>query len=101
VHAEKSGDVGSRISEQTTSLPNALMLHADGASQCHKERNPLHHTAKMKEFLSEAINHMRSDNGKVDDPQFKAMFETASKVLAGLVKALSDYERKNEAAWKR
>jgi hypothetical protein len=29
------------------------------------------------------------------------MFETAAEVLGGLSKAFSDYERKNEAAWRR
>jgi hypothetical protein len=43
---------------------------------------------------------MRSDIGKVDEPQFKAMFETAAEVLGGLVKAFDDYERKNEGAWR-
>jgi hypothetical protein len=65
-----------------------------------EERNPFHHTTKMRQRLGDTIDHMRSDIGKVDDPQFKAMFETAAEVLAGLVKAFSDYERKNEAAWK-
>jgi len=27
------------------------------------------------------------------------MFETAAEVLTGLIKAFSDYEEKNEAAW--
>lgn len=38
---------------------------------------------------------------KVNEPQLKAMFETAAEVLGGLQKAFADYERKNEAAWKR
>ena len=41
------------------------------------------------------------DIAKVDEPQFKAMFETSAEVLGGLVKAFDDYERKNEAAWRR
>ena len=40
-------------------------------------------------------------SGKVDEPQFKAMFETSAEVLPGLAKAFDDYERKNEAAWRR
>jgi hypothetical protein len=31
-------------------------------------------------------------------PKLKAMFETSAEVLAGLTKAFSDYERKNENA---
>jgi len=29
------------------------------------------------------------------------MFETSAEVLTGLAKAFDDYERKNEAAWRR
>ncbi|TIN21305.1 MAG: hypothetical protein E5Y31_21560 [Mesorhizobium sp.] len=64
------------------------------------DRDPLHHTQKMQARLQDTINHLREDIGKVDEPQFKAMFETAAEVLGGLKKAFSDYERKNEAAWR-
>jgi hypothetical protein len=66
-----------------------------------EESNPLHHTGRMKQRLRDTIVDMRSDIDKVDDLQFKAMFETASEVLNGLIKAFDDYESKNEAAWKR
>jgi hypothetical protein len=62
--------------------------------------NPRHHTQKMKQRLSETRDHMRSDIAKVDDPQFKAMFETAAEVLGGLIKAFDDFEQKNEPAWR-
>ena len=32
----------------------------------------------------------------MDEPQLKAMFETAAEVLGGLIKAFRDYEHKNE-----
>jgi len=54
----------------------------------------------MKSEMNALIDHLREDIGKVDDPQFKAMFETSAEVIGGLVKAFSDYERKNEAAWR-
>jgi hypothetical protein len=38
---------------------------------------------------------------RVDEPQFKAMFEASAEVLGGLIKAFRDYEQKNEAAWRR
>jgi hypothetical protein len=63
------------------------------------ERDPLHHTRKMRARLEETITHLRDDIGKVDEPQMKAMFETAAEVLGGLTKAFSDYEQKNEPAW--
>jgi hypothetical protein len=64
------------------------------------KRDPRHHTQKMAARLNETIEHMREDIRKVDEPQFKAMFETAAEVLGGLVKAFQDYERKSESAWK-
>jgi hypothetical protein len=65
------------------------------------DHDPRHHTAKMKQRLTETIDHLRSDIEKVDDPQFGAMFETAAEVLGGLVKAFDHFERKNEAAWRK
>ncbi len=64
------------------------------------ERNPRHHTQRMKKRLQETVDHLRSDIQKVDEPQLKAMFETSAEVLNGLVKAFGDYEKKNEAAWR-
>jgi hypothetical protein len=65
------------------------------------DRNPQHHTQNMKKRLSETIVHLREDTAKVDEPQLKAMFETSAEVLGGLVKAFDDYEKKNEAAWRK
>jgi hypothetical protein len=65
------------------------------------EKNPLHHTQRMKKRLEETVAHLRQDISKVDEPQFAAMFETAAEVLTGLIKAFDDYERKNEAAWRK
>jgi hypothetical protein len=65
------------------------------------ESDPRHHTQKMKARLQETANHLREDITKLDEPQLKAMFETSAEVLLGLVKAFGDYERKNEAAWRR
>ncbi|WP_429811711.1 hypothetical protein [Ensifer sp. B1-9] len=59
-----------------------------------------HHTQKMQMRLQDTMDHLREDILKVDEPQLKAMFETAAEVLGGLKKAFSDYEQKNEAAWR-
>jgi len=67
--------------------------------QATSQHDPHHHILKMQQRLDETIDHLRSDIVKVDEPQLKAMFETAAEVLAGLKKAFSDYEKKNEAAW--
>jgi hypothetical protein len=55
----------------------------------------------MQVRLQETIDHLRADIEKVDEPQLKAMFETAAEVLSGLKKAFSDYEKKNESAWRK
>jgi hypothetical protein len=65
------------------------------------DRDPRHHTQKMKNLLNETIAHLREDIDKVDEPQLQAMFETSAEVLGGLVKAFSDYEQKNESAWRK
>jgi hypothetical protein len=65
------------------------------------EKNPLHHTQRMKKRLEETVTHLRQDIGKVDEPQLAAMFETTAEVLKGLIKAFDDYEKKNEAAWRK
>jgi hypothetical protein len=62
--------------------------------------DPRHHTRKMRQRLQELQEHLREDIKVVDDPQFKAMFETAAEVLGGLDKAFGDYEKKNEPAWR-
>jgi hypothetical protein len=63
--------------------------------------DPRHHTQKMQKALQEIKNHLREDIEKVDEPQLKAMFETSAEVLGGLIKAFSDYEKKNESAWRK
>jgi hypothetical protein len=63
--------------------------------------NPIHHTRKMSQVLEDVRNHLRADVKQVDEPQFKAMFETAAEVIGGLVTAFRHYEAKNESAWKQ
>jgi hypothetical protein len=66
-----------------------------------KDSDPRVHTQKMQKRLKEIQDHLREDIEKVDEPQLKAMFETAAEVLGGLTKAFHDYEQKNEAAWRK
>ena len=63
------------------------------------ENNPVHHTQKIKARMRQLIDHLREDIGKVTEPKAQALFETSAEVLAGLVKAFDDYEKKSEAAW--
>ena len=64
------------------------------------ENNPVHHTQKIKARMRQFIEHLREDVGKVTEPKAQALFETSAEVLAGLVKAFADYEKKSEAAWR-
>jgi hypothetical protein len=63
-------------------------------------QDPRHHTAHIKGMLDEVITHAREDVGKVDDPRFKALFETTAEVLSGLRTAYDHAEQKSEPAWK-
>ena len=60
----------------------------------------MHHTQKIKARMRQLIEHLREDVGKVTEPKAQALFETSAEVLAGLVKAFDDYEKKSEAAWR-
>jgi len=62
--------------------------------------NPIHHAQKIKAQMRQLIEHLREDVGKVTEPKAQALFETSAEVLAGLVKAFDDYEKKSEAAWR-
>lgn len=64
------------------------------------EKNPFYHISNMKKCFEKNIQHLRSDIEKIDEPQCKAMFETAAEVLEGLVKTFEDYQKKQEPAWK-
>jgi len=63
-------------------------------------RNPLEHTANIKEEFIKLREHLREDVDKVDDPKAKALFEVSAEVIGGLQKAFNDFEKKNESAWK-
>ena len=63
------------------------------------DNNPLHHTRKIKLQLTQLVEHLRKDVGKVSEPKAQALFETCAEVLIGLAKAFGDYEKKNETAW--
>jgi hypothetical protein len=80
---------------------NRLSTIKEAIMTATSDRDPRHHTQKIKKALTEIQNHLRNDITKVDEPQLKAMFETAAEVLGGLLKAFSDYEKKNEAAWRK
>jgi hypothetical protein len=59
------------------------------------------HIRKTEQQLQGIRDHLREDITKIDEPQCKAMFETAAEVLGGLSKAFHDYQQKSERAWQR
>jgi hypothetical protein len=69
-------------------------------AQAAGDRDPRHLTMQMKHRLQEIMDHLRQDIEKVDEPKLNAMFETSAEVLGGLQKAFTDYEKKNESAWR-
>ena len=62
--------------------------------------DPTVHTTKIKQQMNDLVQHLREDVAKVKDPQAKALFEVSAEVIQGLQKAFSDYEKKNEEAWR-
>lgn len=54
----------------------------------------------MRERLLADVGLLRADIEKMHNLQAKALFETAAEVMLGLTKAFSDFENKNEKAWK-
>jgi hypothetical protein len=75
--------------------------HAKTGEPACGAHDPLHHTRKISVQLSNMIDNLRRDIDQVDEPQVKAMFETAAEVLGGLVTAFRHYEQKGEHAWKQ
>ena len=75
-----------------------LAKHAEAQSP---QSNPQHHTANIRQKLTELVDHLRQDTTRVSDPKAQAMFETTAEVLIGLRKAFEDYERRDEPAWRK
>ena len=55
----------------------------------------------MRQRLETLVVDLRGDLARLDDPQFRALFETAAEVLIGLGKAFADFEKKEEPAWRK
>jgi len=61
------------------------------------EDDPRHHTIEISGMLNDAIEHVREDVSKIED---RALFETTSEVVGGLVRANEDFETRSEEAWR-
>ena len=62
--------------------------------------DPAIHSAHLQQEVSALIDHMHKDIERVVEPQFRALLETSSEVLGGLHKALLDYGKHSETAWR-
>lgn len=65
-----------------------------------EKMHPRDHVANVRSRVERLKDHLREDIKRCDEPQLRAMFETSAEVLGGLAKAFTDYERKNETAWR-
>ena len=54
----------------------------------------------IAQLLKQAQLECRADIGSIDDPKAQALFETIAEVLGGAMKALRDYQNKNEGVWR-
>jgi hypothetical protein len=61
-------------------------------------KNLSYHTRRLSAQMLQLIDHLRADVEKVTEPKAQVLFETSAEVLAGLVKAFDDYEKKTETA---
>ena len=68
--------------------------------RAYAETDPRHHTANIRQMLTETIDHAREDVDKIDEPRAQALFETTAEVLSGLVTAYEHYEHRSEEAWR-
>jgi len=62
---------------------------------------PKVHSANIQNALKELIDHARQDVSRVKEPRFQALLETTAEVLTGLNTAYQDYDKGEEAAWRR
>jgi hypothetical protein len=63
--------------------------------------DPHHHTGKVSVQFAEMIDRLSHDIDHADEPQLKAMLETAVAVLGRLAAAFRRYEQKSEHTWKQ
>lgn len=68
------------------------------AMSTHAE-DPAAHVELAEKRLSELIDQLRRSIEVVEEPQAKALFETAAETLGGLRQAFEDYEQGDEEAW--
>jgi len=63
--------------------------------------DPIAHARHLTMRLQDIRERFREDLDKVEDPRAQVLFETTAEVLGGLIKALNEFQSKNERAWRR
>ena len=67
--------------------------------EINRESDLQYHAKNIQRMLSDVINHVREDVGKVAELKFQALLETSAEVLSGLRTAYEHYEKKSEPAF--
>ena len=61
--------------------------------------DPAVHSEHLQATLTELIDHLRGDVGRVTEPRFQALLETSAEVLTGIRTAFKHYDQHEEKAW--
>jgi hypothetical protein len=60
---------------------------------------PQQHAQHITQMLQQVQQECRADVARVSDPKAQALFETVAEMLGGAMKALEDYQKRNEPPW--
>ena len=60
---------------------------------------PQQHAQRIANMILQAQQECRADIGRINDPKAQALFETLAEVLGGAMKALNDFQVRNEPPW--
>jgi hypothetical protein len=63
--------------------------------------DPMANARHLTLRLQDIRDRFREDLDKIEDPRAQVLFETTAEVLGGLIKALTEFQSKNESAWRR
>ena len=105
------------VNEFPVDAPVTIGRQSDNAVVIDNAAVSSHHACVYRDDDHFVVEDLQSTNGtfvngtrisrrnlrpaNVDAAQLRAMFETSADVLGGLIKAFSDYEKKNESAWRK
>jgi hypothetical protein len=74
-----------RLSPTRGLVSGFTVIMQSAARQSKQMSDPIDRVRNMSERLTEVIDGLRADIGRVEEPQFKAMFETRRKFSAALL----------------